>query len=290
MRMNPRCVACQIKKQDEKIKHESDELKKLRYIKKVLQILGNSGEEETMPWLSNQIEVLFDETFPHAQMPYAKLKKQYNQLMLSMQDELRAKIEEIKDPIAYAIQLAIVGNYIDFGAMSNVSSSFLLELLEKAQSIHLDQTYYQRLLHDLQNAKQVLYICDNCGEVVADKLLLEQLIKHYPNITFTVMVRGDEIINDATMVDAKEVGLCSLCNVIDNGIRLAGTDLNHISKSALDAIHQADFIFSKGQANFETLSDNGLPIYYLLLCKCDLFAERFNLPKFQGVLFYEDKK
>jgi len=102
------------------------------------------------------------------------------------------------------------------------------------------------------------------------------------------MVRGGEVINDATMIDAQDVHLQSICHVIDNGIAMAGTDIRHISQQAFQAIQDADIILAKGQANFETLCGNGLPVYYLLLCKCDLFAERFSLPKYKGVLFHED--
>ena len=90
------------------------------------------------------------------------------------------------------------------------------------------------------------------------------------------------------MIDAQDVHLQSICHVIDNGIAMAGTDIRHISQQAFQAIQDADIILAKGQANFETLCGNGLPVYYLLLCKCDLFAERFSLPKYKGVLFHED--
>lgn len=81
MEMNARCIACLIKKQDEKIRKESDEKKKLSYMKEVLHILGNSKDEETMPWLSNQIDALYAKTFPHAVLPYAAIKKHYNEMM-----------------------------------------------------------------------------------------------------------------------------------------------------------------------------------------------------------------
>ena len=122
MEMNARCIACLIKKQDEKIRKESDEKKKLSYMKEVLHILGNSKDEETMPWLSNQIDALYAKTFPHAVLPYATIKKHYNEMMCAMEADIRKQIQCKEDALAYAIQLARVGNYIDFGALDEVDA------------------------------------------------------------------------------------------------------------------------------------------------------------------------
>ena len=172
--------------------------------------------------------------------------------------------------------------------MDEVDANFFLDLLAKADEDVLDSQKYAALKQDLANARRLLYICDNCGEILLDKLLIEQLQFQYPHLSITAMVRGGEVINDATMIDAQDVHLQSICHVIDNGIAMAGTDIRHISQQAFQAIQDADIILAKGQANFETLCGNGLPVYYLLLCKCDLFAERFSLPKYKGVLFHED--
>lgn len=287
MKMNARCISCLIKKQDEKIRKEDDDSKKLKYMKEVLHILGNSKDEETMPWLSQQIDALYAKTFPAHTLPYAKIKKHYNRMMCNMEDELRKQIQSKKDALAYAIQLARVGNYIDFGALDEVHTDFFMELLEKAEADKLDESVYAAFKQDLAKANKLVYICDNCGEILLDKLLIEQLIAAYPQLRIQAMVRGGEVINDASKIDAQDVSLMCVCEVIDNGIAMAGTDLSHISKQALHTLQQADVIISKGQANFETLCGNGLPIYYLLLCKCDLFAERFQLPKYKGVFFHE---
>lgn len=241
-----------------------------------------------MPWLSNQIDALYAKTFPHAVLPYATIKKHYNEMMCAMEADIRKQIQCKEDALAYAIQLARVGNYIDFGALDEVDANFFLDLLAKADEDVLDSQKYAALKQDLANARRLLYICDNCGEILLDKLLIEQLQFQYPHLSITAMVRGGEVINDATMIDAQDVHLQSICHVIDNGIAMAGTDIRHISQQAFQAIQDADIILAKGQANFETLCGNGLPVYYLLLCKCDLFAERFSLPKYKGVLFHED--
>ncbi len=290
MKMNERCIPCVINRQYDRIANEQDPNKKLIYMKQILKIIADSSNEETMPWITNTIEQLYNKTFPELQLSYTDIKKYYNQMVLQLENDIHKKISQQNDPLKYAIQLAIVGNYIDYGALKNVNANFFINLLEKANKTPINKKTYTKLKQDLEKSTSLLYICDNCGEIVLDKILIKQLLQQYPHLKIQAMVRGDEIINDATMADAKEVGLTNICNVIDNGLALAGTDLNHISQKALNAIHNADIIFSKGQANFETLCDNQLPIYYLLLCKCDLFANRFNLEKYTGVLFHEEAK
>ena len=141
----------------------------------------------------------------------------------------------------------------------------------------------------LNKAKSFLLIADNAGEIVFDKLLLIELQKLFPHLKITVMVRGGEVSNDATMEDAKYVGLDKAANVISNGMPIAGTVYQMLSAEARQAIDSADVILSKGQGNYESLSGYGRHIFYSFLCKCDLFTSRFNVPKFTG-MFIEDNK
>jgi uncharacterized protein with ATP-grasp and redox domains len=136
----------------------------------------------------------------------------------------------------------------------------------------------------LGRAKRLVYLTDNCGEIVIDKLMIEQICKINPELHVTVIVRGKEILNDATMEDAIQVGLDQITTVTGNGSNIAGTCLDEISEEAKNLIEQADFIISKGQGNFETLQECGLNIYYLFLCKCMMFANRFQVPRFTGML------
>ena len=117
-----------------------------------------------------------------------------------------------------------------------------------------------------------------------DKLLLNVIKELYPEIQITVMVRGGEVLNDATRKDALEVGIDMVATVVDNGTEIAGTFLDAVSKEALQILENADVILSKGQANFETLRGCGKNIYYIFLCKCDMFANRFGVSRFTGMM------
>ena len=133
----------------------------------------------------------------------------------------------------------------------------------------------------------MVYLTDNCGEIVLDKILIRQIMKEYPKVRVTVIVRGKPALNDATMEDARETGLSDITAVIGNGSGITGTWLPEISEEAREMIDAADLILSKGQGNFETLQGCGKNIYYMFLCKCRLFVERFQKKQFEGVLANE---
>ena len=114
--------------------------------------------------------------------------------------------------------------------------------------------------------------------------MIEEIIRQNPELHITVIVRGEEVLNDATMVDAEQIGLTSIVKVIGNGSGIAGTSMRDISKEASDLMEQADVLIAKGQGNYETLQQCGLNIYYLFLCKCMMFANRFQVPQFTGML------
>lgn len=130
-----------------------------------------------------------------------------------------------------------------------------------------------------------MLIADNCGEIVLDKLFLEQLHYTYPQLSLTVMVRGGEVLNDATMADAAYVNIDQIATVISNGTSVGGTIYEMISDEAKAAIDKADIILAKGQGNYESLSElrYSKQIFYSFLCKCELFVSTFNVPALTGI-------
>ena len=116
-----------------------------------------------------------------------------------------------------------------------------------------------------------MYITDNCGEIVLDKIFIEELKTRYGNLEITVMVRGGLAINDATIEDAQEIGLTKIVPVISNGAAIAGTVKEQLSKEARKQLDSADVIIAKGMGNFESMYQEGINPYYLFLGKCDLF-------------------
>lgn len=287
MKLNPFCMCCALNKQEQKIRHYPDMEKKTEYMKKVMALMANTKEKDCAPSLSVDIQKLYSSFWNCPMEDFTEIKKEFNQLMLNMEVSIEDKIRKSNDPLEKALLYARIGNYIDFAALSNVDQSTVITLLDEKSSEALDEKEYKNFLHDLSSAKKLVYLTDNCGEVVLDKMAVKILKEQYPNLDITVIVRGYPVVNDATMEDAEEIGLTDLVNVIGNGSNVGGTWIPGINSESRELLYDADLIIAKGQGNFETLNDCGLNIYYLFLCKCDLFQRRFHAENLQGMFLNE---
>ena len=282
-RWNSYCTQCLLKKHLTNYPDTATEEERLTYIRRLFSILTDIAPGESSPVIVNRILTLQKEMFDQF-VDYTDIKKHFNQLMLEQEDWIYADISSAPDPIRRAVQYVMKGNYIDFGVLSDVNSEKLMELLSQAKDQAIDDQIFEELIQDLTSAKNMVLLTDNCGEIVLDKLLVRTIMSQFPDLQIHVIVRGGHALNDATMEDACQVGLPDLVEVIGNGTCLQGTYLPDISKEARDLLEQADVILSKGQGNFESLQYCGLNIYYLFLCKCDLFTKRFHTHLYDGIL------
>ena len=120
-----------------------------------------------------------------------------------------------------------------------------------------------------------------------DKLFIKKIREYYPDLKVTCMLRGTEVINDASLKDAKEIGLEEVCEITDNGTTLPKTSLQDMPAEKRKLVEEAGMIISKGQANAESLYGCGLNIYYLFLCKCDHFARKYQAHKMDIIIAKE---
>ncbi len=287
MKLNPYCMCCAVNKQEEKIRKFPDMDKKTEYMKKVMSILSSAEEQDCSPSLSVEMKKLYSDFWNCPAEDYTEIKKEFNQLMLNVEASVEEKIRTSADPLETALLYARIGNYIDFAALENVSQETMLKLLENENQEPLSQTEYANFQTDLSTAKTLVYLTDNCGEIVLDKLAVKILKEKYPQLNITVIVRGYPVVNDATMEDAEEIGLTDIVKVTGNGSNVGGTWFPGLSNEARTLLEQADVILAKGQGNFETMNDCGLNVYYLFLCKCDLFQRRFHAKALQGMFLNE---
>jgi len=283
VRLKPECINCIVNKHLTAYPEGISETEKTDYMQSVLRIVSQASKDNSAPVIVGKIYDLQREMFG-MEKDFTEIKKYYNAEMLKRFDSFEQEIQNAKDSFRAAVQYAMTGNYIDFGAMKTVDEEKLNELLFQAKNISFDETEYQKLKSEVLTKKKLVYLTDNCGEIVFDKLLIKMIRKMNPNIQITVLVRGLPVLNDATMDDAVQVGLTEIVDVMGNGSGIAGTCLESISPEALQKIEEADFVISKGQGNFETLQECGKNIYYLFLCKCIMFANRFQVPRFTGML------
>lgn len=205
-------------------------------------------------------------------------KNEANEILLALYPTLQKMVKTSNNPLKTAIKLAVAGNLIDFGP----GHSFDVEkhVVELANTtLAIDDS--EQLFGALKKAKKVLYLGDNAGEIVMDKLFLETL--NHPNITY--VVRGKPIINDATLEDAQKVGMTSIATVIDNGDDSPSTLLNRVSSEVLTLYRTADVVISKGMGNFEGLMNEMHPgLYFLLMAKCIPVANKLGVNKHEIVV------
>lgn len=287
MKCNPHCAACLLKKQQQFLAglHAPQE-KKQAYLHAVTEMINRYSSEESSPRLLARIAVLQKEYLDYIEDMSAE-KRLFNDILLQKEALFQNEIDSADDPLAAALRLSRAGNYIDLSAVENVTDEKLFALLREAKDSVLDEKTLHAFRQDLLHAKKLTFCTDNCGEVVLDKLLIKTIQKLYPDLQITVMVRGENVINDATMEDAEQINLTGIAPVIGNGTAIPGTDPDALSGKAKEAFESADLIISKGQGNFESLSGCGYNIYYLFLCKCDHFVQMFGLKQFEGVFARE---
>ncbi|MBE5949301.1 MAG: DUF89 family protein [Lachnospiraceae bacterium] len=288
MRANSMCISCILSKQEKQIREYKDENKKSEYMHDVLEILYKYGQTESTPWIAEQINELHVKYWGST-MDYSELKKQYNDLLLEKEAGLEELIRKASDPVKECIKYVCAGNYIDFSAVGNVNEETFDLLLEKVADEDVLEDEYCRFKEDLHKAKTLVYLTDNCGEIVLDKVFIKFIKETYPELDITVVVRGADVLNDATLADAKAVGLTELVACIDNGTAAPGTVMKNLSLKARTVIENADVVISKGQGNFESLYAEGINPYYMFLCKCELFVRRFGLERFKSVFMREER-
>ena len=252
------------------------------YLAEVQNIIDAREDHNSAPYLLSLFDDVFEAHFGK-RASFAEVKKSYNDLVLSMEDAIREKIEGTPDPVETALLFARIGNYIDFGAQADVDSGKFLSLFDDAAASARDREVIDSFISSCQAAENFLLVTDNSGEIVLDKLLIEQMRKSFPNLKFAVLVRGGEVINDATAEDAEYVGLGDMAKIVSSGKAIAGTEYALLSEEGREAIDRADVILAKGQGNYETLSVPGKHVFYSFLCKCDLFSELFKVPKLTGM-------
>ncbi len=210
------------------------------------------------------------------QDPFQEVKKQSTLHALALFEELEKKIKEHPDPLAAAVRYAACGNVIDYG----VGSTFdILDEIESALEVEFHHWEMERFRSRLHQAEHVLYIGDNCGETVFDRLLIEIIGK-----PVTFVVRDGPIINDVTLEDAQMAGLDKVATVISSGCRAPGIVLQETSRQFRNLYETSPLIISKGQGNFETLCDEKREIFFLFKIKCKVVAEYVNAPL--GSMFF----
>ncbi len=214
---------------------------------------------------------------------YRKEKCISNNQAISLAGYWKDAVRSAANPLALAVRLAIAGNIMDYGANTDFD---LRKTVDRVLHADLAIDGSADLFQRLKEAKNVLYLGDNAGEIVFDRLFIETI--GHPNVTF--VVRGGPTINDATLKDARDVRMQEVAKVISSGVVAPSTLLSKSPEEFLEYYRAADLIIAKGQGNLEGLIDENDPrIFFMLMAKCDVMAERLGV-NINDFVIYNPKK
>ncbi len=214
--------------------------------------------------------------------PFEDRKRRYNQLALQLYPQLKGRVVNAPEPLEMALRVAVAGNVIDFGIFREGE---IEAQLEKALEEPLYRFDLEPFKQALQRAQSVLYLLDNAGEVVFDRVLIELLREMSKEVI--AVVKAEPVLNDATMEDAREAGLTEVCRVIDNASYGIGTILEWCSEAFREVFYQSPMVISKGQGNLETLWTEKREIFFLFQVKCDVVSGYLGIPRGQRLVLHK---
>jgi len=245
----------------------SDNELRERILREVLSTLSEKSFDATPPSIGRDVHGIV-KTLTGDNDPYYKAKQDSNTLALKLMPSLKGYIKDSLDPFETALRLSIAGNIIDYGQGDNIDEEKIKNSISQCLNQPIERDSIEDLKKELSRASNILYLADNAGEIVFDRLLINEL-KQYP---VSLAVRGKPIINDALREDAAIAGIDKLIEVIDNGTDIPGTIIEECSQEFRERFFESDLIISKGQGNYETLSNTHKKIFFLLKVKCPVIA------------------
>ena len=268
MKIALECIPCFVRQAFEAggLVTSDNELRE-RILREVLSYLSEKSFDGTAPSIGRDIHGIV-KTLTGDNDPYYKAKQDSNTLALQLIPSLKGSIQNSLDPFETALRLAIAGNIIDYGQGDTIDEETIKKSLSQCLTQPIARDSIGDLKHELSQASNILYLADNAGEIVFDRLLIDEL-QHYP---VRLAVRGKPILNDALREDAARAGIDTVIEVIDNGADIPGTIIEECSQEFRERFFESDLIIAKGQGNYETLSDTPKKIFFLLKVKCPVIA------------------
>lgn len=287
MQFDAHCIECLVHRHFQLVQAKNDGEKAYLYLRDVLQAILDAPPGVSAPWITAQFSRAYAKYWP-GEDAYARLKQDSNDLVLGLLPQIRPMVDTADDPLSMAMKFARTGNFLDFGILTpEAAHKALWEAVEQTPEAKLEPAVYAAFLRDLAEARKLLILGDNCGEIAFDLLLVEQLRQRYPALEVVYCVRGENALNDATPADAAYVGMDKIATVIDNGSGISGTEPEYASPALREALETADVILSKGSGNMESMAGRGLNVYYLFMCKCARVSKLLGCQNMTGQFLRE---
>ena len=247
----------------------ADEWQQEVVLGRVLDLLRQIEPSSTPPEIGDRVHRIVRQEVGDGD-PYWAAKQACTREALSLYPRLKALLAEAEDPLEAAVRLSIAGNIIDLGPAHEYD---LWDTIERvmAQPFAVDDGTAFR--EALSGARQALYLADNAGETVFDRLLIETI-----DVPVVYAVKGGPILNDATEEDAQVAGVDRVAEIVSNGSDAPGTVLERCSEEFRRLYDNAELVIAKGQANYETLSEEGKKVFFLLQTRCPVIARDVGVP------------
>lgn len=248
---------------------DANEQQQKLVLDRVLDLLRQIDPSSTPPEIGGQVHRIVRQEVDDGD-PYRVVKEASTREALVLYPQLRARLSEADDPLDMAVRLSIAGNIIDFGPAREYDLWDVVERVLTQSFAIYDRGAFKELL---ERSNQVLYLADNAGETVFDRLLIKML-----GVPVVYAVKGGPVLNDSTMEDALAAGIDSVAEIVSTGSDSPGTILDRCSEEFRRLYQVAELIIAKGQANYETLSDEGTKVFFLLQIKCPVIARDAGAP------------
>jgi uncharacterized protein with ATP-grasp and redox domains len=267
------CIPCFVRQAAEAVAMSPlDDARKARLLKRLLREIADASWDVMPVTIAQRVQRLVREESGQAD-PYRAMKDSMNRIALDLLPALAETARCHASSREAVVRLAIAGNLLDAGSKARTALEDLPKRLDTIWDMPLVGSVAD-LFRAADDARSILYLADNAGEIVLDRPLIEAL----PTQKITVVVRGFPVINDATLADAEAAGIPDVARVIDNGSDAPGTLVDECSKEFRDGFNCADLIIAKGQGNYETLSNTTKRAFFLLTVKCPMIAADIGAP------------
>ena len=266
------CIPCFIRQVLDSVRLTTDNQDiHIQVLRRALRLAADMDLTQSPPAMAQQIHRFIRELTANPD-PYIEIKNRFNKIALEMYPDLIDLVDKSHNPLETAVRLAMAGNIIDFGVNSELEEQHLKDAITESLNMDLDTNALEDFQTATDQAETILYLVDNAGEIVFDRILIEKL----PTEKITCVVRGGPVLNDATIEDAQIAGITDIAETIDNGSDAPGTILDTCSENFRRRFSRADLIIAKGQGNYETLSDIDKNIFFILKAKCPVIAKHLD--------------
>lgn len=272
MKLQLECVSCYVRQALDAAKMTTDDRKLHEQVLRGALVAASDFDISSIGFtLQAKIKKITEKLLPAAD-PYREVKERFNNIVLGYADELKKIIKNSEDSFETGLRISLAGNIIDFGPALVLNEKNIEEAIRDSLSQNLDDKKVKLLQKNINDAKKILFIGDNAGEIVMDKIFLEGL----PVGKITYVVRGGPALNDSTIEDAEMIGMMDCVKVITTGLDMPAAIPPLCSEDFLNEYNSSDLIISKGQGNYEALCDENKNIFFLLKIKCPVVAKNLG--------------